>query len=430
MTRTLLLIAFAIVAFSPPAFADDPPTPEQIDAAHQAYNDGKALHDKGNFVGAVEKFKQSYELSKNPLLLYNIALTMEEAGGKDLALLYYRKFMTDAPANADQRPAAAERIKVLEKELGSHEPAAPKKNLHEVKPTGTYGPADFEHHPVEEAPPGQPLDLTASVPDDSGFKVTLFYRNAGEGEFNAVPMRWRYKELIARIPAKQLTSGTLQYYLEVRDRDGTLVTRAGKSVTPNLVTIDPQAKPRFYPDLNDDTDTSRPTSSGADEDPLHPHATSDKPTVVYIAPEVTFDKHDGVFDVGSKKYNAIKWTATASAAALLGVSVVFYVRAHNAASALADDSRQCGAPPCRVFDSTYDADLESRGRSDETVFGWTLGFGLAAAAVATWYWHGDVIAPRGEELKASTKPPKSTTAWRVTPAIDPRSFGASAAVRF
>jgi hypothetical protein len=243
-------------------------------------------------------------------------------------------------------------------------------------------------------------------------------------------MRWRYKELIARIPAKQITGGTLQYYLEVRDRDGTLVTRAGKSVTPNLVTIDPQAKPRFYPDLNDETDTSRPTSNGVDEDPLHPHAKSDRPTVVYVAPEVTFDKHDGAFDAGSTKFNAIKWTATASAAALLGVSAVFYVRAHNAGKALADDSTQCGAPPCRMFDAAYDADVESRGRSDETTFGVTFGIGLAAAAVATWYWHRQVTAPEREELKASTKPPKSMTAWRVLPAVDPRAIGATAAVQF
>lgn len=431
MTRTFLCIAFVLATVSPRAFADDHPTPAQIDAAHDAYAQGKALHDKGDFLGAVEKFKESYQLSKNPLLLYNIALTMEEAGGKDLALLYYRKFMTDAPPTADQRATAADRIKALEKELGNHEPAVPKKNLHEIKPTGTYGPADFEHHPVEEAPPGQPLDLTAAVPDDSGFKATLFYRNAGEGEFNAVPMRWRYKELIARIPAKQVTGGTVQYYIEVRDRDGGLVTRAGKSVTPNLVTIDPHAKPQFYPDMNDETDTSRSATNGAeDEDPLHPRAKAGKPTVVYVAPEVTFDRHDGVFDAGSTKFNAAKWTATASAAALVGVSVLFYVRARNAAHSLADDSTACGTPPCRMFDATYDADVEANGRRDETVFGVTFGFGLAAAAVATWYWHREVVAHDREELKASTKSPKSMTAWRVVPAIDPRTVGAAATVRF
>ena len=429
MTRTLLCIVIAVVALSPRAFADDQPTPAQLDAARQAYADGKALHDKGNYLGAVEKFKESYQLSKNPLLLYNIALTMEEAGsGKDLALLYYRKFLTDAPVTAEQRTTAIERIKALEKELGGQEPTAPvKTTLHGVKPIGTYGPTDFEHHVVEDAPPNQPLDLTASVPDDSGFKVTVFYRNAGEGEFTAVPMRWRYKELVGRIPAAKMTGGTVQYYLEVRDAEGTLVTRAGKSVTPNLVTIDPSAKPKFYPDMTEEKE-ERPAHT-EDDDPLHPHKQAEKPIAASVA-TVTFDRHDGLFDVGSSKYNGVKWTATASAAALLGVSVLFYVRAHNEAKALKDDSTNCGTPPCRPFDTAYDADIESSGRRDETIFGVAFGFGLAAAAIATWYWHGQVIAPSETELKASTKPPKPTTAWHVIPTVDQRSVGATAAVRF
>jgi hypothetical protein len=429
MTRTLLCIVIAVVALSPRAFADDQPTPAQLDAARQAYADGKALHDKGNYLGAVEKFKESYQLSKNPLLLYNIALTMEEAGsGKDLALLYYRKFLTDAPVTAEQRTTAIERIKALEKELGGLEPTAPvKTTLHGVKPIGTYGPTDFEHHVVEDAPPNQPLDLTASVPDDSGFKVTVFYRNAGEGEFTAVPMRWRYKELVGRIPAAKMTGGTVQYYLEVRDAEGTLVTRAGKSVTPNLVTIDPSAKPKFYPDMTEEKE-ERPAHT-EDDDPLHPHKQAEKPIAASVA-TVTFDRHDGLFDVGSSKYNGVKWTATASAAALLGVSVLFYVRAHNEAKALKDDSTNCGTPPCRPFDTAYDADIESSGRRDETIFGVAFGFGLAAAAIATWYWHGQVIAPSETELKASTKPPKPTTAWHVIPTVDQRSVGATAAVRF
>src|SRR5881409_581700 len=95
------------------AFADDKPTKEQLEQAKQAFAEGKALHDQGKVPEAVEKFKESYRLSRNPLLLYNIGLTLDEAGQKDNALLYYRKFLSDAPANAAQRPAATERVKLL-----------------------------------------------------------------------------------------------------------------------------------------------------------------------------------------------------------------------------------------------------------------------------------------------------------------------------
>jgi len=98
------------------ATASAEPTKEQLDQAKAAYAEGKSLHDQGKLVEAVEKFKESYRLSQNPLLLYNIGFTLDEAGQKDNALLYYRKFLSDAPASAPQRKTVEERVKVLEKE--------------------------------------------------------------------------------------------------------------------------------------------------------------------------------------------------------------------------------------------------------------------------------------------------------------------------
>ena len=49
---------------------------------------------------AIEKFKESHRLSKNPVLLYNIGLVMEESDMGDLALMYYRRFLKEAPDTA------------------------------------------------------------------------------------------------------------------------------------------------------------------------------------------------------------------------------------------------------------------------------------------------------------------------------------------
>ena len=98
-----LAIALAVVA-SATAIADAQPTPAQIEKAKKAFGEGKTLFEKGDFPEAVAKFKESYNLSKNPVLLYNIALANESAGQDDIALFYYRKFLTDAPAEAAQRP--------------------------------------------------------------------------------------------------------------------------------------------------------------------------------------------------------------------------------------------------------------------------------------------------------------------------------------
>ena len=98
------------------AHADDkPPTPEQMEQAKKAFGEGKALHDQGKLAEAIEKFKESYRLSKRPQLLYNIAFTMDEAK-QDLALFYYEKYLKDAPADAGQRPSVTDRVKALEQQ--------------------------------------------------------------------------------------------------------------------------------------------------------------------------------------------------------------------------------------------------------------------------------------------------------------------------
>jgi len=106
VTRSIICIAIGLVlaTVSAPAYADDAaPTPEQLDQAKKAYGEGKALHDAGKLTEAVDKFKESYRLSKNPLLLYNIGFTLDEAKQKDLALFYYRP---RRPSSAARSPIA------------------------------------------------------------------------------------------------------------------------------------------------------------------------------------------------------------------------------------------------------------------------------------------------------------------------------------
>ncbi len=126
MNRIACSFAIAALTLAPAvrAWADDAPTKEQLEAAKQAFVEGKQLHDAGKVPEAIEKFKESYRLSKNPLLLYNIALTLDENKQTDSALFYYRKFLADAPADAAQRPPAEDRVKVLENQKLADEMAS------------------------------------------------------------------------------------------------------------------------------------------------------------------------------------------------------------------------------------------------------------------------------------------------------------------
>ncbi len=450
MKRTFLTVIALAFALGAPtrALADDSPSDKDVEAAKQAYLEGKKLHDQGKLIDSIQKFKLSYQLSKNPLLLYNIGVTMEEAGMEDLALYYYRKFLAEAPPDAGQRATVTDRVKALEKKFGvaggGGTPAAsetkpdPKPGKTEVKPAGTYSASDFQHQLVDVAPPGKPLDVTAYVPEDSGFTVTLYFRTAGEGKFTSRTMKWRYKELVGRIPAPKMIGTAVQYYLEVKDQAGNVVTRSGKSTSPNQVLIEAGASPRFYPDVSDDGDadvsaadiTARDTA----DDPLsngkrRPSAVRDEDTTLTTPTEVG-PPGSGFADVGSNKFTYVKWGATATAGAALGFGIFSMIQAGKFATALEDDAAKCGAPPCVQFDD-YARGLETTGKRWQTFSKVGLGVGAGAAVIAAYYWYKELRAKKRGELKVSGKASTSDAAtWVVVPSADRDYAGASAAVRF
>lgn len=458
MKRFIISFALAIaaVAGSSAAYAEDPaPTPAQIEKAKKAFAEGKKLHEQGKLPEAIEKFKESYNLSKNPLLLYNIAVTMQEAGMEDLALFYYRKFLADAPADAAQREPAVEATKALEKKFGiasttggdtakpaDPQPEGPKQPI-VIKPPGTYSATDFQHQVVDTAPPAKPLDVTAFVPEDSGFVVTLHYRTAGEGTFTAKEMRWRYKELVGRVPPPKMIGDSVQYYIEVKDQQGNVVTRSGKSTSPNLITLEPGAPERYYPDFTEDGEAKVTVEDIArrddEDDPLGGRKTQPDETAIDIQPQQPAEPGQGFRDVGSSKFKYAKWGTTAAAGTLVGLAVFSYIQAGKYASSIEDDANACGTPPCRPFSSdedSYAKDLEATGKRYQTISNVTLGLGVGMAAVAGYFWYKELTAKQRGELKVSKggASPESASSWVVVPSLGDGStsgfLGGTAATRF
>ena len=444
MNRIIVGISFVLAAVVATAHAE--PTKEQLDQAKAAYAEGKSLHDQGKLPEAVEKFKESYRLSQNPLLLYNIGFTLDEAGQKDNALLYYRKFLSDAPANAAQRKTVEDRVKTLEKEkldadLNGTKPDTTKPDTAKpehteptkVKPAGTYSEKDFQHQIVDTAPPGKPLDITAFVPEDSGWTVILNYRGAGDPTFIQKPMKWRYKELVARIPASKMAGTSLQYFIDVKDQQGNKVAGSGKMASPNLVEIDAASQPRFYPDWTDEGG-EKPVGEikhHDEEDPLHPGNHQDQDTDVEQKPVETGPVTPGTGwkDVGSTKFEKAKWISTASAGALLAGSLTFYILAGKQGDNLVSDSKQCGNPPCRAFDHDFDLAWQDAGQRYNTLSNVTFVIGAGAAIVSGYFWYREMTAKKHGELKVSNKSASPETTWVVVPTAVGQ-LGAAAAVEF
>jgi hypothetical protein len=441
----IIWIAVAVVVavgFPAVAFADEaPPTPAQLEAAKKAFTEGKKLHEQGKLPEAIEKFKESYRLSKKPALLYNIAITMEEAAMDDLALFYFRKYLTDAP-DGDQRASASEHVKTLEKKFGNTAKPEPEKpepenpTPNKIKPAGTYTSADFQHETVDAAPPGKPLDVTASVPEDSGFVVTLHFRVAGEDKFTARTMKRRYKELVARVPANKTTGSSVQYYVEVKDTAGAVIAKSGKATSPNLVNIEAGVSPRFYPDFTDDGEAkpAAPTASVSEDedDPLNPNKSKPKEVAsLDIQPAEPSGSGGGFREVGSSKFTYAKWGTTIGAGTMLGLSVLFYVQAGNFAKALEEEATGCGTPPCAKYDD-YNAGLESSGKNRQMLSRITLGVGVTAAAVAGYFWYKELTAKKRGEMKVSNKAPnpEANASWLVAPMLEQDFVGAVTATRF
>lgn len=421
-----------------------PPTPEQLEQAKQAFIAGKALFDEKKFESAAEKFKESYRLSRNPLLLYNVAFTFDQLAQKDMAVFYYKKFLSDAPAEAAQRPDATARLKILEKEL---EKAAPptgdgdgdggsdsgtgtgdrgKKPKKPPADPSTFTAADFEHQVVEDAPPGKPLDLTAFSPEDSGWIVTMYYRGAGEAKFTAVPMKPRYNELVARVPARMMNGVSIQYYIEVRTPDAKIVTRIGKPASPNIVYIDAKARPRYYPDLTDERDWETDTGGAGGGGVDGPGGGDDRVVA------------GGYTTVGSTKFKRGKWAATGTGIGMMGISLTFYLLAANMSSSLeaeaasSNDDDDCGPDPepCLRFNSDRQA-IETAGKRNELVSRITFTVGLAATGVAAWYWYKEIKASKAAEKNGqAAKIETGLDSIVAAPIVGEDFLGGAAALRF
>jgi tetratricopeptide (TPR) repeat protein len=104
-----LSVVLMIVALEGAAFA--------APSAEQLFEQGQTSFDKGDYASAVAQWNESYRLSKEPELLFNVAQALENDGRCAEALATYRRFIALAPRSA-QRPLADDFIAELEPKCG------------------------------------------------------------------------------------------------------------------------------------------------------------------------------------------------------------------------------------------------------------------------------------------------------------------------
>lgn len=86
-------------------------------SAEDLYNEGQRAYDGADYTTAIAKWKQSYELSGEPELLFNLAQALRLNGNCVDALTTYKRFVTIVP-KSEQRALADDIVRELEPKCG------------------------------------------------------------------------------------------------------------------------------------------------------------------------------------------------------------------------------------------------------------------------------------------------------------------------
>jgi hypothetical protein len=88
--------------------------------AETLYADGQTAYDRADYAAAIAKWQESYQLSGESGLLFNLAQARRLAGNCAEALATYRRFLAADPAADQQHDLARELTRELEAQCGEH----------------------------------------------------------------------------------------------------------------------------------------------------------------------------------------------------------------------------------------------------------------------------------------------------------------------
>jgi len=117
---SLVLPVLLVVSASLPqrTHAQDAPTSHD-DEARALFEAGRVAYSDGRFEAALGHFRNSYELSGRPRLLYNIGSAADKLRRDQQALEAFEAYLAQVP-DADNRNEVAARIEVLRAQLRAH----------------------------------------------------------------------------------------------------------------------------------------------------------------------------------------------------------------------------------------------------------------------------------------------------------------------
>jgi hypothetical protein len=405
------------------AYADDNDTR----VAKEHYRLGLDAYKAGHYPEAIKELKKAYSLKKLPPLLLNIGATYRKMGNIEEATTYYQKYLAESP-DARDRPE----VEKILAELGA--PVTPSATpAGEAPPSAPAGPPSgdsWQHAVLDAAPPNQPVDVRVTMPVQKGVKVYVYYRGAGEADFTAVVMRRRGGDKVGRIPATAMTGKSLQYYVEGKDEKGNIVRQFGSAASPNVVMIDPSAKPQI---VGDDAVAAAP-AGGSDDEVRKDLDDEAAPITGAVADKNAAKRRSAGSSSDRKKMTPMFWAGLAVAvvgAGAVGVGAYGLYQAKTYSDVVARDSQggMNGPYPFNDPEATPydDRTAEVRGKNWNNLgIGMSVAGGVALATGLTLIIVDRVRAGRAP----SEKPAKRSTAFFVVPTAGAATGGLAAAGSF
>jgi hypothetical protein len=105
-----------------PALAQTP-APSADEQAHVLFLNGQRLYDEGRYEEAVQAFKTAYELSKRPLMLFNMANAYERLGQLEQAIDVLNQYRVYA--DPSEQDVLLARVQTIERRLAAQRTAVP-----------------------------------------------------------------------------------------------------------------------------------------------------------------------------------------------------------------------------------------------------------------------------------------------------------------
>jgi hypothetical protein len=107
--RLAVVVAVALALAAVGARADEPPEA----SAKEHYEKAQQLYANGSYDEAIAEYHEAYRLKPHPNVLYNIAQAYERLLDYAQSVVWFERYLADAPKDAPERPVVENRLRIL-----------------------------------------------------------------------------------------------------------------------------------------------------------------------------------------------------------------------------------------------------------------------------------------------------------------------------